>query len=139
MLSANGNKNWLRRLHAIVGIISSLNLMVLLISGLLIQHRDTFGLEEHVVSRTFLPSSYRPDDGPDGVRADIVATDLHSGRLFGTTGLLFLDVVTIFWAVLLLTGVCIFTSKQLRLRVGRTMNGDEGSSREQAETPGQDM
>jgi uncharacterized iron-regulated membrane protein len=50
------------------------------------------------------------------VRADIVLTDLHSGRLFGPVGLVVLDVVTIFWAILLLSGIFIFTSKQLRLR-----------------------
>ena len=119
MLASNGNKTWLRPLHAVIGIISSVNLLVLLVSGLLMQHRETFGLEERVISRTFLPSSYRSGDGPDGVRADIAAADLHSGRLFGRTGLLVLDVVTIFWAILLLSGIFIFTSKQLRLRLPR--------------------
>lgn len=118
MLNSNGNKTWLRRVHAIVGIVSSLNLLVLLVSGLLIQHRDTFSLEDRMVSRSLLPGAYRPADA-EGVRADIVATDLHSGRLFGRTGLLILDVVTVFWAMLLLSGVFIFTSRQLRLRAGR--------------------
>ena len=104
----------MRRVHALLGIVSSLNLMILLITGLLIQHRDTFVLDEHTISRILLPASYRPDDGPDGVRADIVITDLHSGRLFGKKGLLILDVVTIAWAVLLLSGVFMFTAKQFR-------------------------
>ena len=119
MLASNGNKTWPRRMHAVVGIISSVNLMALLVSGLLLQHRETFGLDERVISRTVLPNSYRSADGPDGVRADIVAADLHSGRLFGRAGLLVLDVVTIFWAILLLSGIFIFTSKQLRSRTPR--------------------
>src|SRR5437867_2239497 len=109
----------MRRAHALLGIAASLNLMVLLATGLLIQHRDRLALEERTISRAFLPAYYRPDDGPDGVRADIVITDLHTGRLFGKAGSLILDVATIAWAGLLLTGVFIFTSKQFR----RTSNG----------------
>jgi len=116
MLASNGNKTWLRRLHAIIGIISSVNLLMMLASGLLMQHRETFGLEDRVISRTFLPSSYRNTDGTEGVRADIVVTDLHSGRLFGPVGLVVVDVITFSWAVLLLSGIFMFTSKQLRLR-----------------------
>jgi hypothetical protein len=63
MLASNGNKIWLRRLHAIIGIVSSVNLMVI-----------------------------------------------------GPIGLVALDVITLFWAMLLLSGMFIFTSKQLRLR-----------------------
>jgi len=116
MLASNGSKTWLRRLHAIIGILSSLNLLMMLSSGLLMQHRQTFGLEDRVISRTFLPASYRTSDGTEGVRADIVVTDLHSGRIFGPIGLIALDVITLSWAVLLLSGIFIFTSKQLRLR-----------------------
>jgi uncharacterized iron-regulated membrane protein len=118
MLASNGSKKtWLRRVHAIIGVISSVNLLVMLASGLLMQHRETFGLEDRVVSRTFLPTSYRINDRNEGVRADIVVTDLHSGRLFGPIGLVVLDIVTLSWAVLLLSGIFMFTSKQLRLRV----------------------
>jgi hypothetical protein len=116
MRAPNGNKTWLRRLHATIGIISSVNLLMILASGLLMQHRETFGLEDRVISRTFLPTAYRTNDGTEGVRADIVVTDLHSGRLFGPAGLIVLDIVTLSWAVLLLSGIFMFTSKQLRLR-----------------------
>ena len=105
---------WLRRIHATLGIISSVNLIILLTSGLLIHHRETFGLEDRIVSRTFLPESYRVDDGPLGVRADIVVTDLHSGRLFGHAGLLLLDIITIVWATLLLSGILIYTRRAIR-------------------------
>lgn len=116
MFASNGSKTWLRRVHAVIGIVSSVNLMLILASGLLMQHREIFGLEDRLISRTFLPASYRPSDASEGVRADIVVTDLHSGRLFGPVGLVVLDVVTLFWAVLLLSGILMFTSKQLRLR-----------------------
>ncbi|PYS54310.1 MAG: hypothetical protein DMG13_09040 [Acidobacteria bacterium] len=104
----------MRRLHAILGIVSSLNLAILLMTGLLIQHREIFSLEEYTVGRGLLPASYRPDDGPGGVRADIVIVDLHSGRLFGKAGSLILDVVTFAWAGLLLSGITMFSSRQFR-------------------------
>jgi len=104
----------MRRVHAILGIVSGLNLAILLITGLLIQHREILGLEGHTVRRSLLPASYRPDDGADGVRADIVVVDLHSGRIFGKAGLLILDIATIAWTCLLLSGISMFASKQFR-------------------------
>lgn len=101
-----------RRLHALVGIVSSLNLLLLIGSGLLLQHASLLRLDEKTVSRSVLPSSYRPQDGNSGVRADIFVTDLHSGRLLGTTGTVVLDVVTFAWLALLLTGVVMFVGKQ---------------------------
>jgi uncharacterized iron-regulated membrane protein len=101
-----------RRLHALVGIVSSLNLLILIGSGLLLQHASLFRLDEKTVSRSVLPSSYRPQDGDSGVRADIFVTDLHSGRLLGTTGTVLLDVLTFGWLALLLTGVVMYIGKQ---------------------------
>ena len=114
----SGGKNqgirrvWLRRLHALVGIVSSLNLLLLIATGMLLQHASLLHLDEKTVSRTVLPKSYRPQDGEAGVRADIFVTDLHSGRLLGATGTIVLDVVTIGWLVLLLTGVVMYVGKQ---------------------------
>lgn len=114
------NNVLLRRLHAWVGILASLNLLLLIITGLLIQHRDLFRLENTYVSRRFLPSGYRSNDGPE-VRSDIVVTDLHSGRILGPSGTAILDVITVGWFVLLATGAVMFAlrgnnrgGKQLR-------------------------
>lgn len=106
--TAGWNRPWVRRLHAVIGLVASLNLLLLLGTGFLLQHRETFGLEERIVTRSVLPADYRPQDGADGVRADIVVTDLHSGRLFGATGALVLDGITLGWFVLLLSGLYLF-------------------------------
>lgn len=100
-----------RRVHALVGIVSSLNLLILIGSGLLLQHSSLLRLDEKTVSRTVLPKSYRPQDGDAGVRADIFVTDLHSGRLLGTTGTIVVDVVTFGWLALLLTGVVMYVGR----------------------------
>jgi hypothetical protein len=84
-------------------------------TGLLIQHRDFFGLDNRYIGRRFLPSEYRPNDGPE-VRSDIVVTDLHSGRILGTTGAVILDVVTVCWLILLLTGVSMYVKRANSVR-----------------------
>lgn len=131
----SGGKNqgirrvWLRRLHALVGIVSSLNLLLLIATGMLLQHASLLHLDEKTVSRTVLPKSYRPQDGEAGVRADIFVTDLHSGRLLGATGTIVLDVVTIGWLVLLLTGVVMYVGKQ---RAKQAVLADETNEEEQS-------
>ena len=111
-LNGPGRNTWLRRLHAFVGIVSSLNLLLLIGSGLLLQHASLLRLDEKTVTRRILPNSYRSQDGAAGVRADIFVTDLHSGRLLGTVGTVLLDVVTLAWLTLLLTGLVMYRSRQ---------------------------
>lgn len=111
MPRGNNRAASVRRLHALLGVISALNLLLLITTGLLLQHMKLFRLNDRMVSRTFLPASYRSQDGPEGVRADIVITDLHSGRILGTTGTAILDVITLGWFVMLLTGVILYTTR----------------------------
>ena len=106
------NGKWTRKVHAFLGIISALNLFVLITTGFLLQHASLLRLDEKTVSRAILPRSYRPQDGENGVRADIFVTDLHSGRLLGTAGTLLLDGVTLAWLTLLLTGLVMYVGKQ---------------------------
>src|SRR6266436_417215 len=72
---------WVRRVHAVLGIVSALNLFVLITTGFLLQHSTLLKLDERSLTRRLLPSGYRPQDGGSGVRADIVVADLHSGRM----------------------------------------------------------
>ena len=103
---------WSRRVHAVLGILSAFNLFVLITTGFLLQHSTLLKLDERSLTRRLLPSGYRPQDGGSGVRADIVVADLHSGRMFGVAGALFLDAVTLVWLVMLTTGVVMYLSKQ---------------------------
>jgi hypothetical protein len=91
------------------------NLLLIVTTGLLIQHRDFFKLENRYVSRRFLPSGYRAEDGPE-VRSDIVVTDLHSCRILGTTGAVILDVVAVGWLVLLITGGLMYVQRAKGMR-----------------------
>jgi len=111
-MASNGkNGKWARRVHAFLGLVSALNLFVLIATGLLLQHSTLLKLDEKTISRRLLPTCYRPLDGQGGVRADIFVTDLHSGRLLGTTGTILLDAITLAWITLLLTGLVMYAGK----------------------------
>ena len=107
-----GSPAWVRRTHALLGVISACNLLLLIGTGLLLQHAALFRLDEHTVTRRLLPSAYRPQDGDSGVRADIVITDVHSGRIFGTAGALILDGITLAWLTMLVTGLVMYSLKR---------------------------
>jgi hypothetical protein len=94
----------LRKAHSITGLILCLNLMLIVLTGLMVQHRDLLKLENHYVSRSVLPSAYRPTDGTE-VRMDIVVTDLHSGRIFGPWGIVLVDVIAGAALLLAISGV----------------------------------
>jgi hypothetical protein len=117
------NGKWARRVHAFLGIVSSLNLFLLITTGFLLQHASLLRLDEKTVSRGILPSSYRPQDGAGGVRADIFVTDLHSGRLFGMAGLILLDGITLAWMTLLVTGLVMYAAKQRAKQKAADGNG----------------
>lgn len=81
--------------------------MLIAITGVALNHREGLRLEARYVSRHYLPSTYRANDGAE-VRADIVAGDLHSGLIFGPVGARMLDVVSLFWFASLLSGLTIY-------------------------------
>lgn len=122
----------MRKVHAFLGIVSALNLFVLITTGLLLQHASLLRLEEKTVSRAILPRSYRPQDGENGVRADIFVTDLHSGRLLGTAGTLLLDGITLVWMTLLLTGLVMYVGKQRAKQKVTENNGRAGEEEQPA-------
>jgi hypothetical protein len=97
-----------RRTHALLGLISACNLFLLITTGLLLQHVTLLRLDERTVSRKLLPPGYRQLDGDNGVRADIVVADLHSGRMLGVAGAVLLDTITFAWLVMLATGLVIY-------------------------------
>lgn len=95
---------WLRKLHVWIAVLFTAQFVVVVATGLLVQYREFFGLDRATVSRRWLPHAYRPLDPDTQVRADIVVTDLHSGRLFGPKGPLFVDLAVLAWIVMMATG-----------------------------------
>src|SRR5882724_8594796 len=97
--------SWIRRTHALLGVISACNLLLLISTGLLLQHVTSLRLDEDSISRRILLSAYRPQDVHDAVRAHIVLADVHSGRILCTVGALILDAISVAWLVVSATGL----------------------------------
>lgn len=110
----------IRRLHLYLGLGAALYFMLIAATGVALNHRDGFHLEDHYLSRSWLPSSYRPQDAAE-VRSDIVIGDLHSGLIFGPVGAPIMDVVATIWFLSLLTGISLAL-------LGRSLHGEKSAS-----------
>lgn len=88
--------------------------LVILVTGLMVEHRQLFSLEERTISRRWLPAGYRPQDPETRIRGDIVVTDLHSGRVFGPKGPLLVDGAALAWLLMMLSGYSIQIASRYR-------------------------
>ncbi len=94
-----------RKLHIWVGLSAALYFMLIAATGVMINHREGLRLEDRTISRRWLPSSYRAEDGKEGVRADIAVADLHSGLIFGKVGKPVMDFVATVWFISIISGI----------------------------------
>lgn len=92
------------RVHLWLGVSVGLYFLGLALTGIVLNHRTDWGLEEKTVSHRFLPSQYRPMDEGERTRLDIVIADLHSGLLFGKYGPAVNDVIALILVTSTLTG-----------------------------------
>src|SRR3970282_1633924 len=76
----------LYRVHVVTGLVAALWLLLVAITGVLINHQEALGLLDMEVSDAYLPDYYRADVRTGRTRLNIIVTDLHSGRLFGAHG-----------------------------------------------------
>jgi hypothetical protein len=113
-----------RRLHLYLGLAAALYFMLIAATGVALNHRAGLRLEDRYISRSWLPSSYRPQDGVE-VRSDIVVGDLHSGLIFGRIGAPMMDVVATVWFLSLLSGLSLAALGRSLHNNGREENGLE--------------
>ena len=107
----------LYRIHVATGLAAAVWFLLMAVTGVLVNHQESLGLLDAEVSDRYLPDSYRADARTGTTRLNIVITDLHSGRIFGSWGTWMSDIVALFLVVSLLTG---FVSHRLKKRLQTT-------------------
>ena len=107
----------LYRIHLVTGLAAAIWFLLVAVTGVLINHQESLGLLDAEISDRYLPGYYRADARTGTTRLNIVITDLHSGRIFGSRGHWMSDIVAVFLIVSLLTG---FASHQLKKRLQTT-------------------
>lgn len=115
-------REWLYRMHTLSALIAAAWLLLLAISGVLINHQETLGLTEWEISDSYLPGYYRPEYRTGATRANVILTDLHSGRIFGDYGALLGDGIALLIVFSVITGLL---SHRLRKKLLKTSLNDE--------------
>lgn len=123
----------LYRVHVATALIAALWLLLIAVTGVLINHQDSLGLTEMEISDRYLPSYYRADVRTGATRLNIIITDLHSGRIFGSSGHLIGDVVALLIVVSIFSGFVSYRSKKkLGSSAGRRENGSSSDALKRA-------
>ena len=104
----------LYRVHLVTGLAAAAWFLLMALTGILINHQESFGLLDAEVSDRYLPGYYRSDIRTGTTRLNIIITDLHSGRILGSQGVWMSDLVAVLLIVSLLSG---FVSNQMKKRL----------------------
>ena len=99
------------RIHVVTGLAAAAWFLLMALTGVLINHQESFGLLDAEISDSYLPGYYRSDARTGTTRLNIIITDLHSGRIFGSQGHWMSDLVALMLIVSLISG---FVSHQLK-------------------------
>ena len=101
--------------HARLGVIASLFILSLTLTGLLLNHQEILGIHGSNITANWVLDHYYGEvpEGvqaasfrPDSIPLDRIILDLHSGHFFGLSGVVLMDIAAI--ALLLLTGSGIY-------------------------------
>jgi hypothetical protein len=104
----------LYRIHVATGLAAAVWFLLLAVTGVLVNHQESLGLLDAEISDRYLPDYYRADARTGSTRLNILITDLHSGRIFGSRGHWVSDIVALLLFVSLLSG---FLSHRLKKRL----------------------
>jgi uncharacterized iron-regulated membrane protein len=99
------------RWHRRVGIIAVFFVIVLCITGILLNHNAQLGLHKNAITSTWILELYQMDAAPESdfaypeiLTTDQLVLDIHTGRILGKLGPLLMDVVAIMLLILSLSG-----------------------------------
>ena len=99
----------LRRIHLLSGLVAGLWLLMMAVTGVVINHQEALGLHSIEVSNRLLPGHYADEFHPESNPLGVVISDLHSGRFFGSQGKLLGDAAALLLIISVLSGgLCYF-------------------------------
>ena len=105
-------RDWLYRVHVVTGLVAALWLLLIAVTGVLINHQESLGLLDVEISDRYLPSYYRADVRTGTTRLNILVTDLHSGRIFGARGQWVGDLIALLLVASLTSGALSHRAKK---------------------------
>ncbi len=104
----------LYRVHVVTGLAAAVWFLLLALTGVLINHQESFGLLDAEISDGYLPGYYRADARTGTTRLNIIITDLHSGRILGSQGHWMSDGVALLLVISLVSG---YVSHRMKKRL----------------------
>ncbi|OFV98095.1 MAG: hypothetical protein A3F68_05555 [Acidobacteria bacterium RIFCSPLOWO2_12_FULL_54_10] len=116
---------WALRIHMVTGLIAAAWLLLIALTGILINHQEVLKLWEIDVKDSYLPGGYRTDVRDGATPLNVILTDIHSGRIFGLTGILLWDVIAVLLIVSITTGAFGYGAKRKMTGTGHDDNGNE--------------
>ncbi len=99
-----GFRRW-RAVHLVTGFVVALWLLLMALTGVLLNHQEEFGLLEAEIDNGYLPAHYTDEFHPETNRLNVVVADLHSGRFFGSGGRYIGDVVSLLIVISIFSGI----------------------------------
>ena len=110
-------RDGLYKVHVVTGVAAALWVLLLAVTGVMINHQESLGLLDAEISDEYLPGSYRADVRTGTTRLNIIVTDLHSGRFFGAHGTWLSDSIALFLFVSLASGTASYWIKRRLQRI----------------------
>ena len=119
------------KIHVVTGLAAALWVLLLAVTGVMINHQESLGLLDTEISDNYLPDSYRADVRTGTTRLNIIVTDLHSGRIFGAYGTWVSDLIALFLFMSITSGAFSYWIKRRSQRCNQQYpNPKQASARE---------
>ncbi|MFQ5694853.1 MAG: hypothetical protein ACE5HB_02595 [Terriglobia bacterium] len=115
-------RRW-RNIHLVTGLVVGVWLLLMTLTGVLVNHQVDWGLDEIEISNAYLPDHYTDEFHPDSTRLNVVLTDLHSGRFFGPGGRYLSDVIGLLVLISVGSGFYSYLLMRRANRLGMQSNG----------------
>lgn len=115
-------RRW-RALHVGTGLVVGVWFVLMAVTGVLVNHQIDWGLDQVEISNHYLPDHYTDEFHPASTRLNVVLTDLHSGRFFGSWGKYISDVIALLVVISVVSGVYSFFLMRRANRLGAQANG----------------